>query len=107
MEGSVVARSGLRPGRGGWRVDRGEENNTVGITKVKTLTAKISPGLDAQLRTLAKKRRETVSETVRKALDREVQSGVNFAQMAREYCGMFAGPRDLSSRRGYGAARAR
>jgi len=91
----------------GGRLTKPGKSNTISITKVKTLTAKIPLGLNAQLRTLAKKRRETVSETVRKALEREVQSGVNFAQMAREYCGMFAGPRDLSSRRGYGAARAR
>jgi predicted transcriptional regulator len=91
--------------RGG--IDRGGKDHTLGITEVKTLTAKIPPGLDAQLRTLAKKRRETVSETVRKALDREVQSGVSFAEMAKGHRGMFAGPRDLSSRRGYGTARAR
>jgi len=81
--------------------------NILGITQVKTLTAKIPRGLETRLRLLARKRQETVSETVRKALDREVQGDLRFAELAQEYCGMFAGPRNLSSRRGYGTVRAR
>lgn len=75
----------------------------MGITQVKTLTAKIPRGLETRLRLLARKRQETV----RKALDREVQGDLRFAELAQEYCGMFAGPRNLSSRRGYGTVRAR
>ena len=77
--------------------------NILGITQVKTLTAKIPRGLETRLRLLARKRQETV----RKALDREVQGDLRFAELAQEYCGMFAGPRNLSSRRGYGTVRAR
>ena len=60
----------------------------MGITQVKTLTAKIPRGLETRLRLLARKRQETVSETVRKALDREVQGDLRFAELAQEYCGI-------------------
>ena len=49
--------------------------NILGITQMKTLTAKIPKGLETRLRLLARKRQETVSETVRKALDREDEGG--------------------------------
>ena len=75
---------------------------------MKTLTVKIPEDLDLQLRRKAKERKESVSLIVREALAREVQSdAVDFAKLATPFLGMFSGPKDLSTREGYGSQDAR
>jgi len=59
---------------------------------VKIVTLKISDSLA-----------ESFSDLARRALARETEEQeVDFARLAAPYRGMFKGPRDLSSREGYG-----
>jgi predicted transcriptional regulator len=70
---------------------------------MKTVTIKIPDSLDVKLRRVVARRKETFSTLARRALTREAEEQeVDFAQMAAQYRGMFKGPRDLSSREGYG-----
>lgn len=73
------------------------------------LTVKLSATLNRRLRATARRRRENLSVFTRRALERELDRlesipghGVDFATLAKPYLGMFSGPRDLSSREGYG-----
>ncbi len=70
---------------------------------MKTVTLKIPETLDAKIRRVLKRRKESFSELARRALSREVEAGQNFADVAGPYRGMFAGPGDLSTREGYGS----
>jgi predicted transcriptional regulator len=76
--------------------------NTLRIT-MKTVTLKIPEALDAKIRRLLKRRKESFSELARRALSREVEDRLNFADVAKAYRGMFVGPGDLSMREGYGS----
>ena len=68
-----------------------------------SLTVKIPSALDKKLRSAALKRREQLSTLARRALEKEVSAAApDFAQLAANYKGMFRGPRDLSTRDGYG-----
>lgn len=68
-----------------------------------SLTVKIPPALDKKLRSAARKRREPMSTLARRALEKEVAAGEpDFVALAANYKGMFRGPRDLSTREGYG-----
>jgi predicted transcriptional regulator len=70
---------------------------------VKVITVKIPAPLEKKLRQAAMRRGENFSELARRALRKEVEaSGPDFATLAAPYRGMFRGPRDLSSREGYG-----
>ncbi|CAN5606672.1 hypothetical protein BH20VER1_BH20VER1_01090 [soil metagenome] len=69
---------------------------------MKTVTFKIPESLDAKIRRALKARNETFSELARRALLREVESSVTFADVAASHRGMFDGPSDLSTREGYG-----
>jgi len=70
---------------------------------MKTVTLKIPDSLDVKIRRAVARRKETFSDLARRALAREIEedSG-DFARLAAPYRGMFEGPRDLSSREGYG-----
>jgi predicted transcriptional regulator len=71
---------------------------------MKTLTAKIPAELEVRLKHKAKTGKETVSQIVRRALVRELESdAADFAAIAAPYTGMFRGPKDLSTRKGYGS----
>jgi len=75
-------------------------SNTESLT---TVTREISDSLHDKIRKAITRRKETFSTLARRALRRELDAHeVNFAQLARPHCGMFAGPPDLSSREGYG-----
>ena len=70
---------------------------------MKTVTLKISDGLDDKIRKAIARRKESFSELARRALAREIADHeVDFARLAAPYRGMFVGPRSLSSREGYG-----
>lgn len=70
---------------------------------MKSVTLKIPDSLDVKIRRAVTRRAESFSDLARCALTREVEEGeVDFARLAAPYCGMFKGPRDLSSREGYG-----
>ena len=70
---------------------------------MKTVTLKIPDSLDVKIQRAIAKRRESFSDLARRALAREVEErAVDFARLAAPYRGMFKGPRDLSSREGYG-----
>ena len=70
---------------------------------MKTVTLKISDGLDDKIRKAIARRKESFSELARRALAREIADHeVDFVRLAAPYRGMFAGPRNLSSREGYG-----
>jgi hypothetical protein len=70
---------------------------------VKVITVKIPAPLEKKLRQAAMRRGENFAELARRALRKEVEaSGPDFATLAAPYRGMFRGPRDLSSREGYG-----
>ena len=70
---------------------------------MKTVTLKIPVSLDAKIRRAIARRKESFSELARRALTREVENHeMDFARLAAPYRGMFRGPRDLSSREGYG-----
>lgn len=69
---------------------------------MKTVTLKIPEGLDLKIRRALKARKESFSELARRALTREVEARLNFADVADPYRGIFRGPGDLSTREGYG-----
>jgi hypothetical protein len=72
------------------------------------LTVKIPAPLKEKLRLRAKEKKTKVSEIVRNALYREIENeGVDFVTLAAPYQGMFSGPKDLSSREGYGRSKSR
>jgi len=68
---------------------------------MKTVTVKIPDELSLKLRKRATERKEGFSETIRRAISRELESEVDFTTLAAPYKGMIRGPRDLSSREGY------
>jgi hypothetical protein len=74
---------------------------------VKTVTTKIADSMNQQLRKRAAAQKEGFSQTVRRALAKELDSGTDFASLAAPYRGMFHGPADLSMREGYAGPRAR
>lgn len=83
-------------------VDDETVGNTMRIT-MKTVTLKIPESLDSKIRRAIARRKEKFSHLARRALAREVEEHeVDFARLAAPYRGMFKGPRDLSSREGYG-----
>ncbi|MEA3208985.1 MAG: uncharacterized protein QOE70_2042 [Chthoniobacter sp.] len=66
---------------------------------MKSVTLKIPDSLDVKIRRAVARRAESFSALARRALTREVEEHeVDFARLAAPYCGMFKGPRDLSSR---------
>jgi predicted transcriptional regulator len=68
-----------------------------------SLTIKLPATLNRRLRTAAHQRKEKLSVLTRRALERELSAPEpDFATLAKPYLGMFSGPRDLSSREGYG-----
>ena len=70
---------------------------------MKTVTLKIPDSLDVKIQRAIAKRQESFSDLARRALAREVEERtVDFARLAAPYRWMFKGPRDLSSREGYG-----
>lgn len=70
---------------------------------MKTVTLKIPDDLDAKIQRVVARRKESFSDLARRALARETEEReVDFARLAAPYRGMFQGPRDLSSREGYG-----
>lgn len=70
---------------------------------MKTVTLKISDDLDMKIQRAVARRKESFSDLARRALAREAEEHeVDFARLAAPYRGMFKGPRDLSSREGYG-----
>ena len=75
---------------------------------MKTLTVKIPEAMETKLRNKAKAAKQPVSEIVRRALAREMESDtVDFSKLAAPYVGMFSGPADLSTREGYGSHESR
>ncbi len=74
---------------------------------MKTVTIKIPDSMNQKLRKRAATQKEGLSETVRRALARELDSGTDFASLASPYQGMFHGPADLSMREGYARPSAR
>jgi predicted transcriptional regulator len=74
---------------------------------MKTVTVKIPDSMDEKLRLHAAKQRERFSETIRRALARELEGDQDFAAMAAPYRGMFNGPKDLSAREGYAGSHTR
>lgn len=71
---------------------------------MKTVTLKISDSLDAKIRRAAARRNESFSDLARRALARETEEAeIDFVRLAAPYRGMFKGPRDVSSREGYGS----
>ena len=70
---------------------------------MKTVTLKIPDHLDVKIRRAIARRKESFSDLARRALARETEEiGTDFTRLAAPYRGMFKGPRDLSSREGYG-----
>ena len=74
---------------------------------MKIVTIKIPDSMNQQLRKRAAAQQEGFSETVRRALAKELDSGTDFASLAAPYRGMFHGPADLSVKEGYAGPRAR
>ena len=74
---------------------------------MKTITLKIPDSMNRQLRKRAAAQKEGFSETIRRALARELESSPDFASMAAPYQGMFRGPSDLSMREGYAGSGSR
>ncbi|MFZ4776511.1 MAG: ribbon-helix-helix protein, CopG family [Terrimicrobiaceae bacterium] len=74
---------------------------------MKTVTIKIPDSMNESLRKRAAAQKEGFSETVRRALARELESGSDFASLAAPYRGMFRGPADLSVREGYAGSDSR
>jgi len=80
---------------------------TIRLT-MKSLTVKIPEAMEIKLRKKAQAANQSVSEIMRQALAREIESdGVDFAKLAAPYVGMFSGPSDLSTREGYGSRQSR
>lgn len=81
-------------------------DSRLGKTKVRPMpsfTVKLPTQLDKKLRSAARRRGETLSMMARRALEREVVSGgPDFAAIAAPHRGLFRGPRNLSTREGYG-----
>ena len=70
---------------------------------MKIVTLKIPDSLAVKIQRTIKRRNESFSDLARRALARETEEHeVDFARLAAPYRGMFQGPRDLSSREGYG-----
>ena len=68
-----------------------------------SLTVKLPASFDKKLRAAAQKRGEKISTLARRALQKELAGEApDFAKLAKNYKGMFNGPRDLSQREGYG-----
>jgi predicted transcriptional regulator len=68
-----------------------------------SVTIKLPAALDKKVRAVARARGENISEFARRAIEREVTSGgPDFATLAARYKGCVTGPRDLSTREGYG-----
>ena len=66
---------------------------------MKMITVKIPETLAAKLRRKAKADQATVSEIVRRALARELETDASdFAKLAAPFLGMFSGASDLSTR---------
>lgn len=66
---------------------------------MKTVTLKIPDSLAVRIRREVARRNETFSDFARRALARETEEWeVDFARLAAPYCGMFKGPRSLSTR---------
>ncbi|MFZ4484468.1 MAG: ribbon-helix-helix protein, CopG family [Chthoniobacterales bacterium] len=74
---------------------------------MRTVTIKIPESMDEKLRKRAAKQKEGFSETVRRALARELADDQDFASLAAPYRGMFQGPADLSVREGYAGSNSR
>ena len=73
------------------------------IRRMRSITVKLPAALEKRLRSAARKRRTSLSDLTRLALAREVESAVpDFAKLAAPYRGMYSGPADLSTRKGYG-----
>jgi len=68
---------------------------------MKSITIKISDELDHQLRKYAASQQLGISETLRRALSKELEGETDFASLAGPYQGMFKGPSDLSAKEGY------
>jgi hypothetical protein len=68
---------------------------------MKTVTIKISDSMNEKLRRRAAEQKERFSETVRRALARELDGDLNFSSLAAPFKGIFHGPKDLSTREGY------
>jgi predicted transcriptional regulator len=68
---------------------------------MKTLTVKIPDQMNERLRKHAAERQERFSETLRRAISRELDSELDFASLAAPYQGIFHGAKDLSMREGY------
>jgi hypothetical protein len=80
---------------------------TIRLT-MKSLTVKIPEAMEIKLRKKAQAANQSVSEIMRQALAREIESdAVDFAKLAAPYVGMFSGPADLSTREGYGSRQSR
>jgi predicted transcriptional regulator len=68
-----------------------------------SVTIKLPAPLDKKLRAVARHRGESLSLLTRRALEREIMTeGPDFATLAAKRRGLFRGPRDLSTREGYG-----
>jgi predicted CopG family antitoxin len=74
---------------------------------MKTVTIKIPDSMNEKLRKRAAAQKEGFSETIRRALARELESSSDFASLAAPYQGMFSGPADLSMREGYAGSDSR
>jgi predicted CopG family antitoxin len=74
---------------------------------MKTVTIKIPDSMNEKLRKRAAAQKEGFSETIRRALARELESSSDFASLAAPYQGMFSGPTDLSMREGYAGSDSR
>lgn len=74
---------------------------------MKTVTIKIPDSMNEKLRKRAAAQKEGLSETIRRALARELESSSDFASLAAPYQGMFSGPADLSMREGYAGSDSR
>jgi len=67
-----------------------------------TITCKIPEKLDAELESLARRRRVSKSAIVRQALERHIRQGPKVSapraiDLVKSLCGSLHGPRDLSS----------
>lgn len=74
---------------------------------MKTVTLKIPDSMNEKLRRRAAEQKERFSETIRRALARELDGNRDFATLAAPYQGMFQGPTDLSMREGYAGSDSR
>jgi len=64
---------------------------------------KLPPALDKKAHAASRKRGESLSLLTRRAIERETtDGGPDFATLAARYQGMMRGPKNLSSREGYG-----